>query len=143
MKNEWNDQDLERVLRNLGKTERDSLASDRVWARIETHLSERKSVWFGHKVWRPMGHPIRWVVAASFLFVGFGGVFYHNRIADQADLNAYLLNISNPAANIAKDPNYVRVSSIVSEAPNQEGAGVLIGDEDHPVVQSSGDDLLL
>jgi hypothetical protein len=143
MKNEWNEQDLERVLRNLKESDKDSRASERVWARIETHLSERGSSWLGHRVWRPMGHSIYWAMAASFLFVVFGGVFYHNQLVDQAELNAYLLNISNPAENISKDPVCVRVSSIISEAPNQEEAGILIGDEDHPGVQPSGDDLLL
>ena len=143
MNSEWKDQDLERVLRNLNKTEKDSQVSDRVWARIETRLAERTSSWLGHKVWRPMGHPIRWVVAACFLFVAFGGVLYVNRGGDQADMNAYLLNISNPTENIAKDPGYVKVSSIISEAPNQEGAGILIGDEEHSGVQPNEDDLLL
>jgi hypothetical protein len=58
-------------------------------------------------------------------------------------MNAYLLNISNPTENIAKDPGYVKVSSIISEAPNQEGAGILIGDEEHSGVQPNEDDLLL
>lgn len=143
MKNEWNDQDLARVLKNLKESETDSQVADRVWARIESRLAERASSWLDHKVWKPMGHPIRWVVAASFLFVAFGGVFYQHQMGDQADMNAYLLNISNPTENIAKDPGYVKVSSIISEAPNQEGAGILIGDEEHTGVQPNEDDLLL
>jgi hypothetical protein len=143
MKSQWNDQNLEQVLRSLKESEKDTQASERVWARIETRLADRKSSWLSHKVWRPMGHPIRWVVAASFLFVAFGGVLYQHQLGEQADMNAYLLNISNPTENIGKDSGYVKVSSIISEAPSQEGVGILIGDEDHPGVQMSGDDPLL
>ncbi len=143
MNSEWKDQDLDRVLRNLNKTDKDSQVSDRVWARIESHLAERTSSWLGHTVWRPLGHPIRWVVAASFLFVAFGGVFYQHQLGEQADLNAYLLNISNPTDNLSKDPGYVKVSSVISESPSQAGAGILIGDEEHSGAQANEADLLL
>ncbi len=143
MKIEWKDQDLERILKNLNETEKVSQVSDRVWARIESCLSERESSWLNHKVWRPLGHPIRWVMAASFLFLALGAAVYQNQFKEQMDLNAYLLNISNPAENIAKDSGEVRISSIISETPSQEGAVILIGDDEHPAVQISGDDLLL
>jgi hypothetical protein len=64
-------------------------------------------------------------------------------MGDQSDLNTYLLNISNPTENITKDPGYVKVSSVISEVPSQEAAGILIGDEDHPGAPSNGADLLL
>jgi hypothetical protein len=143
MQIKWKDQDLEQVLKNLNETEKVSQASNRVWARIESRLSERETPWLNHKVWRPLGHPIRWVMAASFLLAAIGVALYQNQFMEQADLNAYLLNISNPTENIAKDSGEVRVSSIISETPNQEGAVILIGDEERPAIQTSEDDLLL
>jgi hypothetical protein len=143
MNSEWKEQDLDRALRALSNGAKDHYTYDRVWARIESSLSERAENQRGHQVWRPLGHPIRWVLAASFLFVAFGGVLYQNHLGDQADLNAYLLNISNPTENIARDPGYVKVSSVISEVPSQEAAGILIGDEDHPGSPSNGADLLL
>jgi hypothetical protein len=143
MKNEWKEQDLDKVIKTLKNGAQDSYAYDRVWTRIENRLSERAKNRWGHQVWRPLGHPIRWVLAACFLFIAFGGVFYQHQLGDQADLNAYLLNISNPTDNIIKDPGYVKVSSVLSEVPSHEAAGILIGDEDHPGTTSYGADLLL
>jgi len=146
MKTKWEDQDISKALKDLAKVGQNGPWVDHVWNKIEDHIVESKRSFLDHKIWRPWGHPVRWVVAASFLFIAFSGVFYHMNqqdSMDKADMVSYLINVSEPTANIGKETNFIKVSPLISEASPTDRDVQLIADDDHSDTFSADDAILL
>ena len=112
--------------------------ADRVWARLEGRIAERKKHFWGSHVWKPWAHPGGWVLLAACLCVAFTGVTYQRNQAENDDLASYLMAISNPDGYLAHDDDLVNVTLLLSEpsggiteipSPEEDHLNVLRGDE--------------
>lgn len=136
MKNGWNDENITKVLKKAGKARVDEAVYERVWTRLEDKLAGRERHFWDHFVWRPLGHPVRWVLAAC-LCVMLTGVVRHQNSVEQAEIASYLISISDPSADVTGDTEVVRVSALLSEQetflseeesedPGSEDGGLLL-----------------
>jgi hypothetical protein len=126
MKNTWNDQDLTKALKKMAET-KPQASFDHVWFKIEEKLEARHHHVWNNFVWKPWGHPVRWVMAAACLCVALTGVSYHQNSQDQADMASYMLSVSNPTENVAKDLGVTKVSILLSE-PSSTASDVKVDD---------------
>ncbi len=118
MRTNWEDKDISKIFKDLAETGREGAWPERAWMHIENRLTESPKDFREHRVWRPWGHPIRWVVAACFLFVAFTGVYYqHDQTVtvEKTELASYLVCGLNPMENITRDQNGAKVSALLSE----------------------------
>lgn len=115
MKREWQEEDITKALKNLARTEPARSAYDHAWFKIEDKIARRQKHLLPSVVWRPWGHPIRWVAAAACLCVAFSGLLYHQDSVDQTELGGYLINVSNTPESVTSDPGLVHVSVLLSE----------------------------
>ena len=125
------DEDITKALRNMGKTPVDGMTYDRVWFKVEERLAKREKGFLKNVVWRPWGHPIRWVAAAACLLVTFTGVLYTHGIGEERDLAAYVETVSNPTANVTKDLGIVHVSTLITEGPSLSVHEAFFSEGDH------------
>ncbi len=142
MKTQWEDKDISRVLKGLAEADPEGAWADRAWTRIENHLIEAKNHQPIHRVWRPWGHPIRWVAAAGFLFMAFTGVYYQSNqreARENTELASYLVGGLNPMENITRDQNDIKVSALLSEPSS---ASPVYSDEFHSE-SLAGDEIFL
>ncbi len=115
MKNQWNDENITKALKAMGKVPTEHPAFDQTWFKIEERLEARKNHLWNHLVWKPWGHPVRWVMAAACLCVASTGVVYHQNSVDQNETGAFLMSMANPTVSVAKELGVVKVSALVSE----------------------------
>jgi hypothetical protein len=139
MRSIWNDEDISKALRKMSKAPTESVAFERVWFKIEQHLSSAGKV-RGHSfVWRPWLHPVRWVMAACFCLALVAGLHYRS-LMDQADLAIFIESISNPAEAVTADEEIIQASVLLTETSsfstvesflpdNEDWSQPLLGDE--------------
>jgi hypothetical protein len=138
MKRVWNDDEITKALKKAGQPSLREGAFDHVWFKIEDRIAERKHFW-NSLIWRPWGHPVKWVMAAC-LCVITAGTLYHRDSVEQTELNSYLMAISNPATDITKDQGIVKMSALLIDSPYQ--LDVLV-DEDQDDSSAEDDEFLL
>ncbi len=139
MKHEWQDGEISKVLRDLSRPEPAPQTYDHVWFKIEDKIAQRQRHFLDSVVWKPWGHPIRWVAAAACLFVTFSGLIYHQDSVDQNELGAYLISVSNTAESVTRDPGLVKVSVLLSE-PSSSAPDMTVENHADPL---SGDEIFL
>ncbi len=115
MKSSWKDENITKALKKMAKATPEDVVFDRVWFKIEDRLTVPKKHFWNHIIWRPWGHPVRWVAMAACLCFAFTGTLYHFNNVDETEMGSYLINISNPIENISQDQNVVKVSTLLSE----------------------------
>ena len=136
MKSGWSDEDITKALKRAGKFRVDEAVFDRAWVKVEDKLTGRERRFWDNLVWRPWGHPVRWVLAAC-LCVVLMGVVHQQRSMEQAEIASYLMFISDPAAEALADQEIVRVSALLSEPDS------LLAEEDADESMSEDGGLLL
>jgi hypothetical protein len=138
MKPEWKDEDIARVLGEMGKARPGEAVLEQVGSRIRDRIESRT----GHRrhlAWRPWGHPVRWVAAAFFLSLAFAGVFQHEEAVDANETASYLMSVSDPAEGIPGDLGLVHVSILLSGPA--VGPGIKAADDHMDIL--AGDEILL
>jgi hypothetical protein len=115
MQRKWNEADITKVLKKMAEVSVLESSIDQTWFKIEDKLSARKNRFWNHIVWKPWSHPIRWVMATACLCMVYTGAAYHVNSVDQSDMDSYLISISNPTENIAKDLGVANVSVLLGE----------------------------
>ncbi len=141
MKHNWKDEDISKALKKMAEGAPEEIIFDRVWFKIEDRLAAPKKHFWNHIIWRPWGHPVRWVAMAACLCIGFTGAFYHIDTNDKNDMASYLMSISEAGTNVTRDLGLVNVSVLLSE-PSTSTADLLTNDDDHSDVLA-GDEILL
>jgi hypothetical protein len=139
MRSKWNDQDIMKALKKMAEVSVLETSVDQTWFKIEEKLSARKKHFWNQIVWRPWNHPIRWVMVPACLFIAVTGAAYHSNLADQADMDSYLISISNPTENIGKDLGVVNESVLLGESSSQASEAKV---DDH-LDSIAADDILL
>lgn len=141
MKRLWKTQDIEKALRQMAKANPPEGSFDRVWYKLEDRLGSRKVHSWRHIIWKPWGHPVRWVAVAC-LCLGLTGVFY-NGVSNSNDRDAasFIMSVSNPTANVTHDLGMVNVSVLLS-GPSTNRVEVLKADDEHSDILS-GDEIFL
>jgi hypothetical protein len=137
MKNQWNDENISKIL----KAGRDNSqpAFDPTWFKIEERLEARKNHFWNNLVWKPWGHPVRWVVAAACLCVASTGAIYHQNSVDQSETDAFLFSVANPTANVTKNLGVAKVSVLLSET-SRPATDIKVDDHFEPI---AADEILL
>lgn len=109
------EQKIDRELRKFGGVEPHPAVFDRTWMRIEERLTDRaaKTRW----VWRPWGHPVRWVAMAICLCAIITGYLYQGNDEDNNEIASHLMNVSNPVASLSRDENIIKLSTLLTDAP--------------------------
>jgi hypothetical protein len=141
MKSLWKDENITEALKEMAKAAPEEVVFDRVWFKIEDRLAAPKKRFWNHIIWRPWGHPVRWVAAAACFCLTLTGTFYHLDTNDKNDMVSYMMSVSNAGANVTRDSGLVNVSVLLSE-PSTSTAGLLTNDDDHSDVLA-GDEILL
>lgn len=136
MRNNWNDEDITKALKQMGEVSKAKPAFDQTWYKIEEKLTARKE---HHLVWKPMGHPVRWVMATACLCIASTGLIYHQNSVDQSDMDSYLISVANPTANVTKDLGVEKVSVLLSETASP-APDVKVDDHFEPI---AADEILL
>ncbi|HVZ81270.1 MAG TPA: hypothetical protein VHE12_10830 [bacterium] len=103
---------IEREIRKMGKIQSHPAVFERAWTRIEERLAEPKTHW----VWRPWGHPVRWVAMAACLFLALSAYFYQGNMDDNSEIATHLINVSNPMGAMVRDQNLIKVSTLLSDS---------------------------
>lgn len=132
MKTIWTDEDITKALKKMAEVSNSRPSFDQSWLKIEAKLTKRKNHSWNHLVWKPWGHPIRWVMAAACLCVVSTGIVYHQNSVDQSDMDSYLISVSNPTANVTKDLEIENVSVLLSE-PSSPVPEVKVDDHLEPI----------
>src|SRR5579859_6287629 len=114
MKN-WKEQDINKALRKMAKAPPEPEFFERVWFKLEEKITSRQQPFWGSIVWKPWGHPVRWVAAMACLTLAFTGFLYNRSIVDQQEMASYVITVSNPTENLTKDLGVVKVSKLLSE----------------------------
>jgi hypothetical protein len=139
MRSAWKDEDLSKAIRKMSKAPMENVVFDRVWFKIEQHLSPADRV-RGHSfVWRPWLHPVRWVMAACLCLALASGLHYRS-LVDQADLAVFIESISNPAEEVTADDEDIQASVLLTDTSsfssvdsflpeNEDWSQPLLGDE--------------
>ena len=110
--------DIAKTLKQMGQAVPDEMVFDRVWFGIESRINAPKKSFWNHWIWKPWGHPVRWIAfAACFCAAVTGGFYYQNRVdrIDNDEVASYLVNISDPMGTISRDQNIVKVSALLSD----------------------------
>jgi hypothetical protein len=115
MKRIWTDENITKALKKMAKAKPDETTFDRSWFKIEDRLAAPKKGFWGHIVWRPWAHQVRWVAMAACLCVTLAGNYYHQVEVEKSEVASYLIHISNPIEAINRDQNVVKVSTLLSE----------------------------
>ena len=129
MKNLLEEEHLNRLLRNGSLATAENADFEKVWLRIEGRLTSRKKYFWNSLVWNPRAHPGSWAAMVACLCVLLTGFQYQRTQADNRDLASYLISISNPTANITREPDGINVTALLDE-PSAAATDVLLSDED-------------
>jgi len=116
MTRKWTEEDVTKALKKMTEVSVSETSADQIWFKIDEKISVRKNHVWNHITWKPWSHPIRWVMVTACLCVASTGVVYHANSMDQSDMDAYLISISNPTANITKDLGAANVSVLLGES---------------------------
>ncbi len=116
MKRNFKIQEIERALARMKKETPEPVVFDRVWYKLEDRIQSRTRP--QHIVWKPWGHPVRWVALAACLCVAVTGVLVQQQANENNEVASYLVNVSNPMATISHDQNIVKVSALLSDSPS-------------------------
>ena len=135
MKRVWNDDEITKALKKTGKPSHREGAFDHVWFKIEDKIAERKHFW-SSIIWRPWGHPVKWVMAATCLTLVFSAVLYREDYDDQKEMASYLTNLTASTDNVTNDRDMVKVSVLLSEPST---AVPEVSDEEPVEALSTGD----
>lgn len=141
MNREWNEEEISRALRNSSAPRPEPVAFDRVWFKIEERLTDRQRSWWHHFVWRPWGHPIRWVMVAGCLSVVFSGALYHSNSVERVELGSYVMSLSNPTAGVVNDLGIVKETALLKGSNRAESRSDLLDEDQNDPL--SGDELFL
>jgi hypothetical protein len=141
MKQNLKKQDIEKALRQMAKAAPEEAVFDRVWYKLEDRINSKSEHFWHHLIWKPWGHPVRWVAAAC-LCLGLTGVLYNvNSNANDKDAASFIMSVSNPTANVTHDLGMVNVSVLLS-GPSTNGVELLKTDDEHSDILA-GDEILL
>ena len=141
MKRNWKEQDITKAIKQMAKATPDELVFERAWLKLEDRINARQKHFWQTFVWKPWGHPVRWVAAAC-LCLGFTGLLYNqasNR--ENEDMASYMMSVSHSTSNVNHDLGLVKVPVLLS-GPSNTAAGLLKNNDDHPDILS-GDEILL
>lgn len=116
MKQNFKIQDIERALIQMRKQAPEAPVFQRVWYKIEDRINSRTHP--QHIVWKPWGHPVRWVALAACFCVAVTGVLVQQQTDENNEVASFLVNVSNPMATITHDQNIVKVSALLSDSPS-------------------------
>jgi hypothetical protein len=141
MKKIWKKQEIEKALRQMAKAAPEDGVFDRVWYKLEDRIHARNSHFWQHVIWKPWGHPVRWVAAACLCLTLSGTFYIQNLNNENKDMAEYLMAISNPAANVTHDLGIVNVSVLLS-GPSTNGVELLKADDEHSNILP-GDEIFL
>lgn len=114
MKKIWKTQDIGRALAQLGKMVPEEAVFDRAWYKIEDRINSR--IHPQHIVWKPWGHPVRWIALAACFCVAVTGVLVQQQTNENNEVASFLVNVSDPMATITHDQNIVKVSALLSDS---------------------------
>jgi hypothetical protein len=129
MRSEWKDDDITKALRKTSKTTAENVVFERVWFKIEQHLSRADR---GQRslVWRPWLHPVRWVMAACLCLALATGLYYRS-LMDQADLAVFMESISNPAEGVAADDEIIQASVLLTDTSTYLADEITMPEAEH------------
>ncbi len=138
MKRTMKERNILKTLRQMAKAAPGEDVFNRVWYKIEERIASRANAG-RHIVWRPWGHPVRWVAAACLCLVLTGTLYHEVSIGDNQAVAEYLLSVSNPTVGVERDLGVVKLPILLTDpstsAPNllketdDEHSNVLADDE--------------
>ncbi len=114
MRHTLKEQDITKALQKMAKASPEPEVFERTWFKIEEKIASRGKHFWSEIIWRPWGHPVRWVAAMACLAVAFTGFLYNRSIVDQQEMASYVISVSSPE-NITKDLGMVKVSKLLSD----------------------------
>ena len=114
MRHTLKEQDITKALQKMAKASPEPEVFERTWFKIEEKIASRGKHFWSEIIWRPLGHPVRWVAAMACLAVAFTGFLYNRSIVDQQEMASYVISVSSPE-NITKDLGMVKVSKLLSD----------------------------
>ncbi len=133
MRRIWKDEDITKALKNMAKTSTEEAVFERAWFKIEDKLTARKKHVWDHFVWRPLGHPVRWVALAACLCLSLTGIFYYQNSVEQTEMASYLISVSNPTANVTREQlGFVKVPVLLTE-PSVSVPDIKVGEHLAPI----------
>lgn len=107
------EQKIDRELRKMSRMEPHPAIFERSWMKIEERLAVRQPK--TRLVWRPWGHPVRWVAMAACLCLVVTGYVYKGNLDDNNEIASHLMNVSNPTASMTWDQNFIKVSVLLTD----------------------------
>lgn len=141
MKRTMKEQDITKILRQMAKAAPDGGVFNRAWYKVEERIAARANAG-RHIVWRPWGHPVRWVAAAC-LCLALTGTLYHQVSSDDNQAVAeYLLSVSNPTAGVERDLGVVKLSVLLTGPSTSAASFLKDADDEHSNVLA-GDEIFL
>lgn len=141
MKRTKKERDIIKVLRQMADMAPGAGVFERIWYKIEERAASRANAG-RHIVWRPWGHPVRWVAAAC-LCLALTGTLYHAVSADDNQaLAEYLLSISNPTAGVEHDLGVLKLPVLLTD-PSTSASNLLKDADDEHSNVLAGDEILL
>ena len=114
MRHTLKEQDITKALQKMAKASPEPEVFERTWFKIEEKIASSGKHFWSEIIWRPWGHPVRWVAAMACLAVAFTGFLYNRSIVDQQEMASYVISVSSPE-NITKDLGMVKVSKLLSD----------------------------
>jgi hypothetical protein len=127
MRRVWNEQDITKALKKMGKLSVNPEVFERAWFKIEERIAAKGKHFWTPIIWKPWSHPVRWVAATACLCIAFTAFLYQRNMIDQTEMESYVISVSNPTENVTKDLGIVRVSRLLSE-PSASVADLMIDD---------------
>jgi hypothetical protein len=132
----WKDGQISHELKKMGQASAENALFDRVLFRIETRLESRKKHFWNSITWKPWAHPGSWMAIAACFCVTVTGALYHLKQTENADLDTYMINLSNPTANVNQEMDGIKVPILLSDEPHAETTNILLSDEDRSEILS-------
>jgi hypothetical protein len=141
MKRNMKIQDIDKTLKQMAKAVPEEAVFERVWYKLEDRIQSRTNHFWQHVIWKPWGHPVRWVAAACLCLTLSSTLYIQNMNKENKDMAEYLMSISNPAANVTRDLGVVNVSVLLS-GPSANGLELMKADDEHSNILP-GDEIFL
>src|SRR5690348_4564586 len=113
MKRNLKIQDVERALAQLTKDVPEDAVIERAWYKLEDRINSRTLPFWKNIIWKPWGHPVRWVALAACFCVAVTGALYQQQVVEKNEIASFLVNVSNPMETISRDQNIVKVSALL------------------------------
>jgi negative regulator of sigma E activity len=135
MRKRWKEKEINQAFKKMITQPTETPAFDKTWFKIEKRLNKRKKH-FLNFTWKPWAHPVGWVAVAACCSVSLTTVLYQQKQADNADLDSYMITISNPMANVNHEMDGIKVPILLTDEPHGETTNILLSDEDHSDILS-------